>query len=68
LDPAFNGLKSVPGIGFILALTMMLETGDINRFPGVGNYASYCRCVDSRRMSNHKKLDRAWNRGFFGGF
>ena len=44
----------------------MLETGDINRFPGVGSYASYCRCVDSRRMSNHKKLDRAWNRGFFG--
>lgn len=55
LDPAFNGLKSVPGIGPILGLTIMLETGDINRFATVGNYASYCRCVDSKRMSNKKK-------------
>jgi transposase len=27
----------VPGIGEILALTIMLETGDIKRFPSVGN-------------------------------
>jgi transposase len=45
----------VPGIDPILALPIMLETGDINRFSCVGSYASYCRCVDSRRMSNYKK-------------
>src|SRR6266545_5698372 len=48
-------LKTVPGIGEILALTIMLETGDIGRFAGVGNYASYCRCVGSQKLSNGKK-------------
>ena len=33
----------------------MLETGDTNRFPHVGNFSSYCRCVDSSRYSNGKK-------------
>jgi transposase len=32
----------------------MLEVGDIKRFPEVGNYASYCRCVRSVRSSNGK--------------
>lgn len=48
-------LKTVPGIGKTLALTIMLETGDIRRFPQVGNFASYCRCVDSRKVSNGKR-------------
>lgn len=29
---------------------------------GVGNYASYCRCVDSRRMSNRKIKAKAMPR------
>jgi transposase len=33
----------------------MLEVGDIGRFLKVGNYASYCRCVGSKRVSNGKK-------------
>src|SRR5947208_7158678 len=33
----------------------MLETGTIARFARVGNFSSYCRCVDSRRESNGKK-------------
>lgn len=33
----------------------MLETGDIRRFEQVGNFASYCRCVESQRFSNSKK-------------
>ncbi|HDJ22581.1 MAG TPA: IS110 family transposase [Candidatus Aminicenantes bacterium] len=53
--PEFEKLKTVTGIGDILALTIMLETGDIRRFPKVGNYASYCRCVPSERSSNKKK-------------
>ncbi len=48
-------LTSVPGIGRILAATILLETGPIERFHAVGNYASYARCVDSRNMSNGKK-------------
>jgi transposase len=55
LRPQFRFVKTVPGIGEILALTIMLETGDIRRFPRVGNFASYCRCVDSRKISNRKK-------------
>lgn len=51
----FHYLKTTPGIGDILAETILLETGDITRFKGPGNYASYCRCVDSRRESNGKK-------------
>lgn len=50
----FKRLKTVYGIGEILALTIMLETGPISRFPKVGNYASYCRCVSSARYSNEK--------------
>ncbi len=55
LRPQFSFLKTVPGIGEILALTIMLETGDIRRFPSVGNFASYCRCVGSQKISNGKR-------------
>ena len=55
LKPEFGFLKTVPGIGQTLALTIMLETGDIGRFADVGNYASYCRCVGSQKVSNGKK-------------
>lgn len=48
-------LQSAPGIGDILGLTILLETGQIQRFGSVGDYASYCRCVDSKRLSNGKK-------------
>lgn len=54
LKKAFHYLKTVPGIGDILTLTIMLEVGDINRFPKVGNFTSYCRCVPSRRLSDGK--------------
>jgi hypothetical protein len=33
----------------------MLEVGDINRFFKVGHYSSYCRCVESKKISNGKK-------------
>src|SRR5260370_29984992 len=33
----------------------MVETGCISRFAQGGNFASYCRCVDSVRESNGKK-------------
>ena len=51
----FKILQTIPGLGTILALTIMLEVGNIARFPTVGNYSSYCRCVKSQRLSNGKK-------------
>ncbi|HET6431254.1 IS110 family transposase [Dyella sp.] len=48
-------LRSVPGIGPILGMTILLESGDIGRFASVGDYASYCRMVESVRLSNGKR-------------
>ena len=53
--PDYALLTSVPGIGRILATIILLETGPIDRFAAVGNFASYARCVDSRHTSNGKK-------------
>jgi transposase len=58
LDPRYRCLLSISGIGEILALTIMLETGNIGRFRQVGNFTSYCRCVGSERLSNGKKKGR----------
>jgi len=53
--PAYEQLQTVEGIGTIVAQTIVLETGDLGRFPTVGNYASYCRCVRSTKISNGKR-------------
>lgn len=55
LEPAFEVLRTITGVGPILALTIMLETGEVRRFAGVGNFVSYARCVQSERRSNGKK-------------
>ena len=36
-------------------MTIRLETGPIGRFPGPGNYASYCRAVKTEHTSNNRK-------------
>jgi transposase len=54
-DKMFQCLQTTDGIGVMLAMTICLEAGDIRRFPDVGNYASYCRCVRSQWKSNGKK-------------
>jgi transposase len=36
-------------------MTLMMETGVIGRFAGVGQFASYCRCVDSPKSSQGKR-------------
>ena len=40
LRKEFVMLTTIPGIGLILGLTIMLEVGDIGRFLKVGNYTS----------------------------
>jgi transposase len=48
-DPnAFHRLRSVPGIGKILALVILYEVHDITRFPSVQDFVSYCRLVKGR--------------------
>ena len=54
LREPYRYLLSLPGVGKVLSLTVMLETGPISRFPKVGNYASYCRKVKSQWLSDGK--------------
>jgi transposase len=55
LKEAYRFLLTIPGIGKILALTIMLETGPIGRFETVGDYSSYCRKVPSEWISNGRR-------------
>ena len=54
LEDSYRRLTSIPGIGPVLASTIQYETGDIGRFPSVGNYVSYCRLVKAERNSNQR--------------
>lgn len=40
--------------GVTLALTIMYETGSIDRLADAGHFCSYCRCVPSQHFSNGK--------------
>jgi transposase len=42
-------LQTVPGIGKILSLVLLYEIHDIERFPRVQDFASYCRLVKFAR-------------------
>lgn len=55
LRKGYRKLLTVPGIGKILAMTIMLETGDISRFREVGHYTSYGRLVGSSHLTNGKR-------------
>jgi transposase len=48
-------LGTIPGVGKILGMTITMEVGDIERFAGAGNFASYCRTVEAKCTSNNKK-------------
>jgi transposase len=54
LKDQYRYLQTICGVGKILSLTIMLETGPVERFIKVGNYTSYCRKVPSKWTSNHK--------------
>jgi len=55
LKEEYRYLLTLPGVGKILSLTIMLETGPISRFETVGDYVSYCRKVPSQWTSNEKR-------------
>jgi transposase len=54
LREPYAQLLTIQGIGKVLGLTIMLETGPIGRFDKSGNYVSYCRKVSSKWISNDK--------------
>lgn len=47
-------LRSVPGIGLILSLVILYEIDDIERFPTVQDFASYCRLIKCKKESAGK--------------
>jgi transposase len=53
---AFHRLRSVPGIGKVLALTILYEIHDITRFDRVQEFASYARLVKCKKQSAGKTL------------
>jgi transposase len=54
-DPVtFGFLRTVPGIGPILGLTLLYEIDSIARFPEVGNFLSYSRLVRCAQSSAGK--------------
>ena len=53
---AFHRLRSVPGIGKVLALTILYEIHDVTRFDRVQEFASYARLVKCVKTSGSKKL------------
>jgi len=56
---AYYRLRSVPGIGKILALVLLYEIHDIQRFPRVQDFASYCRLVKCAKESDGKRYGYA---------
>jgi len=61
LKEEYQHLLTLHGVGKILSLTIMLETGPIRRFPTVGDYASYCRKVPTEWTSNGKRKKGSGN-------
>lgn len=54
-DPtSLHLLKSIRGVGDVLAMTMLYEIHDINRFPSRGEFCSYARLVKGQKSSNGK--------------
>jgi transposase len=56
--PYYDQLNTLPGVGKILGMTITMEVGEIERFKTAGDFASYCRAVDSKRTSNEKSKGR----------
>ncbi len=54
---SMNILQSIPGIGNILSMSILLEIGKLERFGSVQNFSSYSRVVNPARNSNDKRVD-----------
>jgi transposase len=62
-DPqTYQRLRSIPGVGSVLALILLYEIHDIHRFPEVGPFLSYCRLVRCAHESAGKKKGSGGNK------
>jgi transposase len=52
----FYRLRSIPGVGKVLALILLYETHDVQRFENAGQFLSYARLVRCMHESAGKKL------------
>lgn len=52
----FHRLRSIPGVGKILAMTILYEVHDVRRFETVQQFASYARLVKCSRESAGKRM------------
>lgn len=59
---AYHLLRTVPGIGRILALVILYEIENINRFPTLGQFVSYARLVKCAKESAGKKYGYSGNK------
>jgi transposase len=66
-------LRTIPGVGKILALVILYEIHDINRFASVQNFVSYARLIKPKKESAGKttgaanrKMGNAYLRWAFG--
>jgi transposase len=56
-DPqAYHRLRSIPGVGPVLALVLLYEIHDVKRFDAVGQFLSYARLVRCAHESAGKKV------------
>jgi len=53
---SFALLKTIPGVGDILAMTILYEIHTIDRFESVQKFASYSRLVKCAKESNGKRM------------
>ena len=53
---AFHRLRTIPGVGPIIALTLLYEIHDIRRFPSVQDFASYARLIKCTKSSGGRDL------------
>lgn len=55
-------LRSIPGVGKVLALVILYEIQDVSRFPTVGQFISYARLVKCPHESAGKRSGTTHNK------
>ncbi|WP_162596965.1 transposase [Streptomyces sp. NEAU-S7GS2] len=53
-DPGYRAVQTIPGIGPVLAATMLAEIGDVTRFPGPAQLSSWAGLTPCHRASDTK--------------